>query len=223
MQKRREPFGSKVTALLYDAVNTAADVERRLFFCSENQCGYSTVKLLDVATDVPLTVTVITPVVAPVGTVVMMVVSEALVMVAAVPLNLTVLFARVVSKPVPVMATVVPAEPVVGEKLAMVGITVKSDVDVTVSLFSVTVIGPDVAPEGTVTTSVVLVALLIDAVVPLNLTVMSDTVVLKPAPVMVTVSPTTPLDGVKEVMASEDVPQLAKNGSEIRRMKAQQT
>jgi len=110
--------------------------------------------------------------------VVIIVVSETLVIVADVPLNLTELLARVVSKPVPVMATVDPTEPLAGEKLAMVGITVKSDVDVTVSPFSVTVIGPVVAPEGTVTTSVVLVALLIDAVVPLNLTVMSDTVVL---------------------------------------------
>jgi len=113
-----------------------------------------------------------------VGTLVVMVVAETLVMVAVVPLNVTELLARVVSKPVPVMATVDPTEPLVGEKLVMVGITVKSDVDVTVSPFSVTVIGPVVAPEGTVTVSVVLVALLIVAVVPLNLTVMSDTVVL---------------------------------------------
>ena len=47
--------------------------------------------------------------------------------VATLPLILTVLFAGVVSKPVPVMVTEVPTPPLVGLKLVMVGtvITVK--------------------------------------------------------------------------------------------------
>jgi hypothetical protein len=120
------------------------------------------------------------------------------------------------------MVTVVPTEPFAGEKLVMVGTTEKSDDVDTVSLSTVTLIGPDVAPEGTVVTIVVLVALVTVAVVPLNLTVLLAAVVLKPVPVIVTVAPMTPLDGEKAVMASDDAPQPAKTSAANRRITAKQ-
>lgn len=80
---------------------------------------------LDV-TVVPLTVTAIFPVVAPVGTVTVSCVEMAAVMVACVPLNVTVLSAIVLLKLVPVMVTVVPIGPLVGVKLVIEGDTVGS-------------------------------------------------------------------------------------------------
>jgi hypothetical protein len=62
----------------------------------------------------------------------------------------------------------------------------------------VTVIGPVVAPAGTVVTIEPVVGVpVIVAVVALNCTIMLAGSVLKFAPVMVTVSPTTPDAGVK--------------------------
>ena len=98
-------------------------------FC-KNIRDHSTVKLDELLTDSPLTVTLITPVVALDGTVATITVLLALVRVADVPLKVTLLFANVVpSKPVPVMVTVVPDDPLDGEKLVIVGMTVKLDVD----------------------------------------------------------------------------------------------
>jgi hypothetical protein len=97
------------------------------------------------------TVTEIFPVVAPVGTVVAILVAVLEVTVAAVPLNFTVLFAGVVSKLVPVMVTASPTIPLVGLKLVIEGggpVTVKVEL-VPVRLATVTVIAPVVAPAGT--------------------------------------------------------------------------
>lgn len=80
-----------------------------------------TVKLLVEVAVPPAVVTVIVPVVAPVGTVAIICVAVELVTVACVPLNLTVLLAAVVEKFVPVMVTAVPIAPLVGEKLVIVG------------------------------------------------------------------------------------------------------
>ena len=66
--------------------------------------------------------TVIGPVVAPLGTEAVMLVVELAVTVAAVLLNLTVLFAGVVSKLVPVMVTEAPTKPLVGLKVVIVGV-----------------------------------------------------------------------------------------------------
>ena len=71
----------------------------------------------------PPTVTEIDPVVAPVGTVVVILVAELAVTNAVVPLNFTILLAGVVSKFVPVIVTDVPTRPLVGVKLVMVAIT----------------------------------------------------------------------------------------------------
>lgn len=66
----------------------------------------------------------------------------------------------------------------------------------------VTLILPVVAPTGTVTTSVVDVADIIDASLPLNSTVLSAMLVLKFVPVIVTVVPAAPEVGVNEVIVS---------------------
>jgi hypothetical protein len=82
----------------------------------------------------PPTVTVIFPVVAPVGTEVTIWVAVALVTFVVVPLNFTVLLIAVVLKLVPVIVTVAPTRPLAGVKLVIVGgkITVKEDEEVTV-------------------------------------------------------------------------------------------
>src|SRR5262245_12365698 len=79
----------------------------------------------------PGLVTEIGPLVAPLGTVVVICVSPETLNVAAVPLKLT-LVAPV--KPVPVMVTAVPASPDVGEKLVIVGGAVPVRVNDQVSL-----------------------------------------------------------------------------------------
>jgi hypothetical protein len=61
----------------------------------------------------------------------------------------------------------------------------------------VTVIGPVVAPAGTVVTIEPIVDDVTVAVVPLNFTTLLPASVLKPVPVMVTVDPATPVAGVK--------------------------
>jgi hypothetical protein len=78
----------------------------------------------------PLTVTTTLPVVAPVGTVATIEVALQLpIVVAAVPLNFTVLVPCVDPKFVPVIVTDAPTAPVVGDKLVMLGVgsTVKDD------------------------------------------------------------------------------------------------
>ena len=82
---------------------------------------HTTVKSVVLVAVPPFELTVMGPVVAPEGTVVVMVVAVAAVITEKVPLNLTVLFAIVVLKFAPVIVTVIPAEPEVGVKLAMVG------------------------------------------------------------------------------------------------------
>ena len=68
----------------------------------------------------PATVTLIVPVVAPVGTIAVMPVAVLAVTTAVVPLNFTVLLAGIGSKSVPVMVTVEPTRPLGGAKLLMV-------------------------------------------------------------------------------------------------------
>lgn len=88
--------------------------------------------------------------------------------VAVVPLNFTPSLATVVLKFVPTMVTLVPAAPVGGEKLVIVGgiVTVKLLELVAVDPPTVTEIVPVVAPEGTDAMSCVVVADVTVAVVP---------------------------------------------------------
>ena len=83
--------------------------------------GVVTVKSVALVAVLPDTVTVIFPVVAPAGTVAVMLVVVLAVAVAVVPLKRTVLFAGVALKFVPVIVTVAPIRPDVGVKLVIVG------------------------------------------------------------------------------------------------------
>src|SRR5699024_4490211 len=125
-------------------------------------------------------------------------------MVAFVPLKVTVFSDLVELKLVPVIVTLVPVGPTLGLMPLMVscssgsGVTVKEG-PVAVCPFVVTFTGPLVAPCGTVTTSLVVEALLIVALVPLNITVFFDFVLLKFLPVIVTFVPTGPFFGLRPV------------------------
>jgi hypothetical protein len=194
----------KFVPVMVTEVPTAPDAGAKLVIVGAVELV--TVKLVaDVAVAAtPATATVIGPVVAPVGTVVVIEVAVDAETVAAVPLNFTVLLAGVVLKFVPVMVTVFVGNPDVGVKLAIVGsvalTTVKFVADVPATPATATVIGPVVAPVGTVVVIEVAVDAETVAAVPLNFTVLFAAVVLKFVPVMVTVAPTTPDAGVKLVM-----------------------
>jgi hypothetical protein len=86
--------------------------------------------------------------------------------------------------------------------------TMKLLLEVAVELPTATLMGPVVAPGGTVVVSRFAVAAVTLATVPLNLTVLEPGVALKFWPWMVTVCPTIPTAGAKLVIASalgEDV------------------
>jgi hypothetical protein len=158
-----------------------------------------TVKLVALVAVPPASTTVIGPVVAPVGTVAVICVAELVTgATAAIPLNFTDV---TVTKPVPVMTTLVPTGPLVGVNdvmLVAAAPTVKLVALVAVPPESTTVIGPVVAPVGTI--AVMDVAELVTgetAATPLNLTDVTPT---KPVPVMATLVPTGPLVGVNDVM-----------------------
>src|SRR5437867_415103 len=118
--------------------------------------------------------TMIGPVVAPLGTVVLISVAVLEVIVADVPLKLTPLASL---KFLPVMVTGVPGVPVNGAKSLMVGggltVTVKGAELVAVPPAVVTVIGPVVAPAGTAVTICVAVLEVIVADAALNLTLVT--------------------------------------------------
>ncbi len=109
--------------------------------------GQFTVKLVVLLALPPLVVTAIFPVVAPVGTVAVICVSEFTVKVADFPLKVT-LVAWV--KPVPVIVTDVPTGPFGGAKLVTVGFTLNVCELVRVAVPVVTVTEPVSAPAGTV-------------------------------------------------------------------------
>ena len=169
--------------------------------------GAVTVKLVALVAVFPATVTVIAPVVAPAGTVVVKDVAVLAVTIDVVPLNATVLLAAVVLKFVPVMVTVVPTGPEAGVKVVMVGsgaVTVKSEVVCTViQLFTVTEIFPVVAPDGTVAVILEAVAAVTLATVPLKLTTLLVGEGSKFVPLMITAVPTAPEGGVKPLMEGE--------------------
>ena len=160
----------------------------------------ATVKLVALVAVPPGVVTAIGPVVALAGTVAVICVLESTWKVAAVPLNLTQL-APV--NPVPVSVTPAPAAPLPGVTLTTLGLTRKVPVLVAVPAVVLTVIFPAVAPAGTV--AVILVGISTVKVVagaPLTLT---DVAPVKLAPVMVTLAPIAPLDGVKLVIRGATV------------------
>jgi len=123
------------------------------------------------------------------------------IVVAVVPLNLTVLGPWVAPKLVPLIVTATPAAPEVGDKLVMLGAatTVKL-LPLEATPLTVTTTFPVVAPVGTVVTIEVALQLVAVAVVPLNFTVLVPCVVPNPVPVMVTDAPTAPEAGDSVVM-----------------------
>lgn len=159
------------------------------------------VKLEALAIVTPLTVTEISPVDASAGTVVVMVVEVEDETLAGVPLNLTLFSDGVVLKFVPVMVTVAPSAPVPGVKPEMVGEanTVKLLTLVSVTALVVTEMGPDAAPDGTLTVMLVAVDDTISASADIPLNVIAVMVV-KFSPVIVTVAPGAPLVGLKLVI-----------------------
>ncbi len=141
----------------------------------------------------PFTVTTTGPVVAPDGTVVIMLPTPQLDATATVPLNLTVLDPCVDPKFVPVTVTGVPTPPDVTERLEILGVgrTVKLDPLLFTPLAKTTTF-PVVAPDGTVVAMLVALQLVTVAAVPLNLTVPLPCEDPKFVPVIVTAAPTAP-------------------------------
>ena len=111
--------------------------------------GGITVKELALVPVPPAVVTLIVPEVAPAGTVAVICVAELTVNVAVVPLNFT---AVAPVNAVPVIVTLAPTAPLLGEKLVIAGggITVKELALVPVPPAVVTLMVPVVAPLGTV-------------------------------------------------------------------------
>jgi hypothetical protein len=117
----------------------------------------------------PLAKTTTFPVVAPVGTVVVMLVALQAVTVAVVPLNLTVLLPWLEPKLLPAIVAEAPTAPVDGVRLEILGAAT------TVKVFpllatpeTVTTTFPVVAPLGTVAVMLLTPQLVTVAVVPLN-------------------------------------------------------
>src|SRR5437016_7677977 len=155
--------------------------------------GLSTLNELALVAVPPGVVTLSGPVVAPAGTVARIAVSEVTVKVALTPLKAT---AVAPLKLVPLIVTLVPTGPVVGERPAMVGAltTVNELALVAVPPGVVTLTGPVVAPAGTVARIAVSEVTVKVALTPLNDT---DVAPLKFVPLIVTLVPTGPLVGVK--------------------------
>jgi hypothetical protein len=123
---------------------------------------------------------------------------------ASTPLKNTLLSAKVGLKSVPVIVTTVPATPDVGENEVMVGagpqVTVKSESAEVSEHPLYTLMGPVVAPAGTLVVIVVAELAVTMAETPLNCTIFSEGVVLKFVPVIVTASPSSPVEGANNVM-----------------------
>jgi len=156
-----------------------------------------TLKLAALVAVPPGVVTATGPLVAPVGTVVVIRLEPTTVNSAAsTPLKATVV-APV--KPLPVSVTLVPADPEAGEKNVTlgVGMTLKLAALVAVPPGVVTATGPLVAPAGTVAVICVAESALKVAAAPLKRTALAP---VKPLPVSVTLVPADPVIGAKSAM-----------------------
>jgi hypothetical protein len=120
----------------------------------------------------PPTVTTTFPLVAAGGTVATMLVALQLVVVAVVPLNVTVLLPCVVPKFAPPIVTEAPTGPEAELKLPMLAVTVKAK-PLLANPPTVTTTLPVVAPFGTRATMLVVVQLVAIAVVPLRVTALA--------------------------------------------------
>lgn len=159
----------------------------------------STVKSKLLVTVILFKVREIFPVVAPAGTVAVILVDVEAVTMVATPLNMITLFAGVVLKLVPVIVTEALTAPPVGAKLIIVGVgnTVKFVELVIVTPLTLTEIGPFTAPGGTIAVMLVDDDEVTSAITPLNETILLAAIVLKLVPVIVTTAPAAPFRGLK--------------------------
>jgi hypothetical protein len=159
--------------------------------------GVGTVKFVALFPVIPLTVTEIGPVVAPTGTVVVMLVVVELNTVARTPLNRTVLLAAVLLKLVPEIVTDTPYTPLPGLNPEMDGVpkTVKFEALLIVTPLEVIEMGPVPAPAGTAVVILVEFDELTTAGMLLNVTIGES----KFVPVIVTMVPVIPPVGLKPV------------------------
>lgn len=158
-----------------------------------------TVNALPVLATPPAAVTTTFPVVAPAGTVAVMLLADQLLIVAVVPLNFTLPLPWVDPKFEPAMTIAEPTAPLLGVRLLMLAaaVTVKLTPLLATPL-TVTVTLPVTAPVGTVAVMLVELKLVIVAVLLLlNLTVTLDCTVPKFEPAITIAEPTAPLLGVK--------------------------
>ena len=151
---------------------------------------------------IPRAVTSTAPVVAPVGTGTVMLVSLQLVGIAGVTLNVTLLDPWEAPKFVPVIVTRVPTGPELELRLVIVGTgeVTKKNALLLATPPTVTTTFPGIAPVGTGTMMLVAFQLVGVAVVPLKVTVLAPCVAPKFIPVIVTGVPTGPVVGFKFVM-----------------------
>jgi hypothetical protein len=152
----------------------------------------------------PFTVIVTLPVDAVAGTGTVMDPLAQVVGVAVAPLNVTVFPAAVDPNPEPLMVTVVPVTPEVGDKPVIVGTTVNFTPLLCPPL-TVTITFPVVAADGTVVVMAVPVQVVGVARTPLNVNT-PVAAVPKPVPLTVTDVPTTPEVTVRLVMTGRAVP-----------------
>ena len=148
-----------------------------------------TVKFVALRKVPPPVVTLIFPVVAPAGTVARIDVGETTAKTASVPLNVTLLAS---ANPEPLTTTVRPTRPDLGEKEVILAWTTKTSL-VAVPPGVTTLIGPVMAPMGTVVTIDVGEGVVNLARTPLKLT---DVAPSRFEPVMVTRAPVNPVAGV---------------------------
>ena len=159
--------GPKLLPAIVTDAPTAPVVGERLVMLGAG----TTVKLIPLL-GTPLAFTTTFPVVAPLGTVAVILVADQVPTVAVVPLNVTEPLPCVAPKFVPVMVTEAPTAPVVIDRLVILGAgtTVKL-IPLLAAPLAFTTTFPVVAPTGTVTTTLVALQLVGVAAVPLKLTV----------------------------------------------------
>jgi hypothetical protein len=168
--------------------------------------GGITVKPVALVAVPPGVVTLIGPFVVPAGTLASILVDVTTTSAVAVPLNVTVTPTGLWVNPVPLIITICPIRPLSGVKLVIVGTTMKLPALVAVPPGVVTLIGPLAASAGTVASitlsdaTVKVAAVSGCAAVPLNVT---DVAPVKFVPLIVTVTPTDPLVGLKLVIVVE--------------------
>src|SRR5438128_12569046 len=145
--------------------------------------GAGMVKTTLVLLPTPPSVTFTGPLVAAEGTVATICASLQLFTVALVPLKVTVLVPCVSPKPLPLICTWVPTGPLVGDKLATIGLgKLNSTSWLLATPLTVTFTAPVVVPEAIVATIWVSLQLFTVAVVPLKAIVLQPCVAWNPQP-----------------------------------------